>query len=343
MTVTNHVCFLSRWKVCLPERWREACVLNADGNMDPNLTLAHMTHNTAVILLHQVIAFPPPASPLCRQLATTSSSPWSAETCLAAATEVATIAHEFLQRSPRALTSPQFAFCLFICGRLLLAHTAHQQESAPPPRAFDSLVASLLDISQRWNGPSPVPSTRAAVAVGERTETQNLASKFAVRLVDARCGGARNMLDIRDSVFSEECYLGTDTSQAVPEHTAPTASYAEAMSRANLPGHHTSHDVNHESPSRMAGPQETSPDSISMAFPPLPLAFQDPKSTVHSAHPNAPQTMLSSAHSVVGASLYAPIPEDGGVDSFADFEALLDPQFATDQRISVFSHATNAG
>ena len=37
---------IMQWKLYLPPKWRDASVLNEDGIMDPNLTLAHITHNT---------------------------------------------------------------------------------------------------------------------------------------------------------------------------------------------------------------------------------------------------------------------------------------------------------
>lgn len=80
--------------------------------MDPNLTLAHMTHNTAVIQLHQAVAYPEP-----RYIQMASQQ--SAEMCLSAAREITTIAQQFLAQST-ALTNPQFSFCLFIAGRVLL-------------------------------------------------------------------------------------------------------------------------------------------------------------------------------------------------------------------------------
>lgn len=128
---------LVQWKIFLPEQWREACALNADGILDPNLALAHITHNTAVGLLHQGITYPSPewqASPI--RLPSVSS----AETCIAAATEVAIIADKYPGLKD---TNPQFAFCLFICGRMLLAHALHCNTVVPPE--LDSLTRSLKE------------------------------------------------------------------------------------------------------------------------------------------------------------------------------------------------------
>lgn len=87
------------------------------------MTLAHITHNAAVIQLHQSIAYP--AKQWTRYSATLPSSA-SAETCLSAAREIIMIAKEYLGAN-YGITNPQFSFCLFIAGRVLLSMlTGHQ-------------------------------------------------------------------------------------------------------------------------------------------------------------------------------------------------------------------------
>ena len=182
--------------------------------MDPNLTLAHITHNTAVGLLHQGIAYPSQewhSNPI------RLPSVASAETCLAAATEVALIAEKYLQGS-LSLTNPQFAFCLFISGRMLLAHSLHYNVSLP--YQFDSLTNSLLEISRRWNGPH--------VRHGLEIETENLASKFASRLVQARNKGP-NALDIRQPAYSEEQHNGNTG-------VAPSRNLRSSLNNVERPG-----------------------------------------------------------------------------------------------------------
>lgn len=105
---------LVQWKVFLPTKWASARV--EDGHMDPNLTLAHLTHNTAVILLHQSIALP---SAKWKSCPITLPSTTSAETCITAAIEINTIASKFLS-TMSGPTNPQFSFCLFMAGRVLL-------------------------------------------------------------------------------------------------------------------------------------------------------------------------------------------------------------------------------
>lgn len=257
-----------RWKIFLPERWREACALNRDGIMDPNLTLAHITHNTAVGLLHQGIAYP---SQEWQSNTIRLPSVSSAETCLAAATEVAIIAEKYLQGSV-SLTNPQFAFCLFVSGRMLLAHSLHY--NVPLAGQFDSLVNSLKEISRRWNGPH--------TENGLENETTNLASKFASRLVQARHKGP-NGLDIRQPVYSEE--QNNESSVATPNGNLTSSvgnlHNLEPTVRGMGGFSPSPHGYLSNNPERIQNldisittDQEDSPESISLAFPPLPLAFQ---------------------------------------------------------------------
>lgn len=207
--------------------------------MDPNLTLAHITHNTAVIQLHQTMAYPPLHFQKCPvPLPSVSSS----ETCVTAAAEISTIAKQYLSMS-EGITNPQFSFCLFIAGRMLLAHSVYYH--TPLHASFDDLLSSLVEIARRWAG------TR-------RGKTRDsLANRFALRLRCARgaegsskCPDKKTQLDIYQPVYS-----GEDEHQAV---TAP------------LPGFDAPQDGTF-------GPSgsifEHSPSSLSMAYPPLPQAF----------------------------------------------------------------------
>lgn len=229
--------------------------------MDPNLTLAHITHNTAVILLHQGIAYPPAHWQACPIKLPSSSS---AETCLEAASEIATIGHQFLTFSP-IFTNPQFSFCLFIAGRMLLAHARYNGVSLPP--AFDTLISSLLEISQRWSGRSETSSP----------QNENLASSFAKRLIEAQNNSSaapRPSLDIRQTAYSDE------SKEQPPQQ--PTYGASPSQGSLFLPK-----TANAVSParymSREAFQESFSLDPFSLAFPPLPPAFQQ-DFPVHSRH-----------------------------------------------------------
>lgn len=190
--------------------------------MDPNLTLAHITHNTSVILLHQGIAYP---SPQWRSCPIRLPSDSSASTCITAASEVSNIVQNFLLHSTT-LTNPQFAFCIFMSARVLHAHARYH--NVPLSSEFSVLVSSLHEIAQRFSGP-------------HNTTSENLASKFASRLTRAEISVSGNIsgpsLDIRQTAYSNP--------------TAPGSPNAVLEDFGNH-----------------------SPDSISLAFPPLPPSFQ---------------------------------------------------------------------
>ncbi|KAL1839000.1 hypothetical protein VTK73DRAFT_4148 [Phialemonium thermophilum] len=369
---------LVQWKLFLPERWREACALNADGNMDPNLTLAHITHNIAVVLLHQGIAYLSPewqASPI--RLPSASS----AETCLAAATEVAIIADRFLQGTTIP-TNPQFAFCLFICGRMFLAHAAYY--AVPVPPEFDSLVDSLREISRRWNG---------SYAAASSTAGENLASKFATRLIQARQLGP-GAVDIRQTAYSEEHQQQhqhqhqqhqqqQQQQQKLPRQQQDLMTPMET--RVGGPSSYVG-GVNTDSnglsgssrgyvrvgasprapPPPMMEPAAQgssnlngSPDSISLAFPPLPLAFNSTNSALATAMPSPhPDTLQPSspppgygappeghymggdAHAGGDACLE---PGAAGGTGFEDLRSFLEYSFLPTQRVSMFSNHSSMG
>lgn len=266
---------LVKWRLFLPPKWHNASVLNQDGIMDPNLTLAHITHNTAVIQLHQCVAYPSTQWPTCPVNLPSASS---AETCTVAACEIGTIAQQFLQQSG-GITNPQLSFCLFVAGRVLLGNRillgnallnmlivrlAHARATAAPLHAaFDTLSASLLEIADRWTRPcSPGPTA---------PHEGNLASRLSKRLDEARAtlydtdapSGVSRNLDIRQPVYSDEV----------------------DVSRASSVGPRPTNDRPEPSISRLIAPQVhngCSPESISMAFPPLPLSFDyfmDPSTT----------------------------------------------------------------
>lgn len=235
---------LIKWRLFLPPQWRNASVLNQDGIMDPNLTLAHITHNTAVIQLHQCIAYP---APQWRASSIALPSTSSADTCLSAAAEISTIADMFLRQS-MGVTNPQFSFCLFIAGRVLLAHSTYNSTLLHP--AFTTISTSLTDIGQRWAGTQDLASSES---------TENLALRFSKRLASAKAtllGAERPAahdptMDIRQPVYSDQSGRSRATS-ATPQPQSELTAHADLV----------------------AIQENASPDSISLAFPPLPFSFE---------------------------------------------------------------------
>ncbi|KAJ5826413.1 fungal-specific transcription factor domain-containing protein [Penicillium riverlandense] len=138
---------LTHWKMLLPQKWK-ADMARQDSRMDPNLTLAHVSHNTSTILLHQPIAFPAPSWAFAARLPSASS----ADTCSAAAVEVAAIARNYLKTLPARLpVANLLAFCLFTAARALLIHWQYYPSAALAPE-FPSLVECLDKMSRLWRG-----------------------------------------------------------------------------------------------------------------------------------------------------------------------------------------------
>ncbi|KAF5988010.1 C6 transcription factor [Fusarium bulbicola] len=138
------------WKMFLPQKWKDSNISRRPTiiNMDPNLTLAHITHNTSMILLHQQIAYPSPQWTSIVRM----PSAHSAETCQIAAAETATITRKYLKYTPEnSPVNSQFAFCVFVSARALLVHWRFYKTDLAPE--FWVLVESLDDFSKRWTGP----------------------------------------------------------------------------------------------------------------------------------------------------------------------------------------------
>lgn len=123
-TSNSNVLTWFSWKMLLPQKWKDSNISRQPTviTMDPNLTLAHITHNTSMILLHQRIAYPPIEWHEVLKLPTLSS----AETCETAAAETANITKKFLDYSSRqSIVDSQFAFCVFVSARVLLGMYSH--------------------------------------------------------------------------------------------------------------------------------------------------------------------------------------------------------------------------
>ncbi|KAF1843220.1 uncharacterized protein K460DRAFT_418323 [Cucurbitaria berberidis CBS 394.84] len=159
---------LVHWKMLLPQKWKANPNLTRHVPlMDPNLTMAHVTHNTSMILLHQLIAYPPLHWGFRNRL----PSSCSAEACYSAGTEIAAITEKYLGRSPAG--SPigsQYAFCLFIAARILLANWKYTPGNELPSE-FWSLIHSLEEMSRRWTAFAEIP-----------LEKHDIFTKYAVRL-----------------------------------------------------------------------------------------------------------------------------------------------------------------
>ncbi|KAF4344398.1 C6 transcription factor [Fusarium beomiforme] len=152
---------LVHWKMFLPQKWKDSNISRRPTiiNMDPNLTLAHITHNTSMILLHQQIAYPAPQWTSIVRM----PSSHSAETCQIAAAETATITQKYLKYTPEnSPVNSQFAFCVFVSARALLVHWKFYKTDLAPE--FWALVESLDNFAKRWAGPLFRSKTKSSLA-----------------------------------------------------------------------------------------------------------------------------------------------------------------------------------
>ncbi|KAF1832071.1 hypothetical protein BDW02DRAFT_22342 [Decorospora gaudefroyi] len=153
---------LVQWKMFLPPRWKDSNISpdRTIVDMDPNLTLAHITHNTSMILLHHPIGYPPQGWNKFVAL----PKECSAQTCELAAVETSNIVDKFLDHTPIPFVNVQFCFCAFIAAKALLFE--YQASHRPLRSEFDRLVRDLWDMAARW-GPDTEgngkPSNQAGV------------------------------------------------------------------------------------------------------------------------------------------------------------------------------------
>ncbi|OAQ87949.1 C6 transcription factor [Purpureocillium lilacinum] len=139
---------LLQWELCLTHRWRDVRVVN--GYIDPNLTLAHMTHNAAIIMLHRRLAHPPPQS---KAWLSGLVSAASKEACVMAAMKIDKISRRYL------------------------AVTQASYYAVRPPDEVSSIISSLNEVSRRLSADSQAnnmcpesPATKLARALAEQRD-----------------------------------------------------------------------------------------------------------------------------------------------------------------------------
>ncbi|KIN03171.1 hypothetical protein OIDMADRAFT_119851 [Oidiodendron maius Zn] len=163
---------LVHWKAFLPPKFKDSDTSpdHTVVTMDPNLTLAHVTHNASMILLHQHIAYPPVELQNIVRL----PSSCSAETCQLAAIETSSISQKFLTHTEFEIVVAQFPFCAFIAARVLLA-TGNSLDNE-----FFILLKSLRDMSRRWQGLPSTPPHQAGI--DNNKEHLDLAAQYTCLL-----------------------------------------------------------------------------------------------------------------------------------------------------------------
>ncbi|KAH7112922.1 fungal-specific transcription factor domain-containing protein [Dendryphion nanum] len=247
---------LVHWKMLLPQKWKTNMERQST-LMDPNLTTAHVTHNASMILLHQLIAYPPIEWHFRNRL----PSAWSADACLSAGTEIAKITQNYLLSSRE--SSPvgnQYAFCVFIAARVLLVHWRYLCENEPV-QEFWSLVQSLEEMSKRWT------------ALGEPfPRDHDLSAKYAARL--------KSLYDV----------CSKDKSYRIN-----VTGYTNEIDHLNACGSRESKQDGHSNPSEDAtAPMDNhwSRDypSLSRIVPQIPMSTQSIHNTDNSGIPGPPTT-----------------------------------------------------
>jgi len=95
----------------------------------------------------------------------------SADACYSAGVEIATITEKYLAKSPKhSPVGNQYAFCLFVAGRVLLAHWRYTPDNQLPLE-FWSLMQNLNEMSRRWTALSESSASK-----------RNLFTMYATRL-----------------------------------------------------------------------------------------------------------------------------------------------------------------
>lgn len=190
-------------------------------------------------------------------------------------------------------------------------------------------------MSNRWNPWRPQEGPRFV---------ENLASKFAMRLRHAQRQGP-GAIDIRQPAYSEDDSLQQeqDAPISMPIHTGQLLNCHADLHSIPSPMATRNTQAN-----TVGSNNDASPDSITLAFPPLPLAFQpDHSSRIH-AELHSPSLASLQTH---GPLLQVDNPENSGRMSFGssdmldfdDLNAYLQHPFLPTQRISMFSEPMNNG
>ncbi|KAK1994620.1 hypothetical protein LX36DRAFT_641127 [Colletotrichum falcatum] len=298
---------LVHWKMFLPQKWKDSNISRQPAliNMDPNLTLAHVTHNTSMILLHQRIAYPEARWSNIVKL----PSFCSAETCQEAAIETTTITQKYLKYTPdNSPATNQFAFCVFISARVLLVHWRYYDAELAPE--FWILVESMEEMARRWVGP-----------VLREKHPQCLSGKYAAQLreLHRKCEADPqfnvDVLGYSSGINSQGCSPAAQTPAFT--HQQGNALLAQHSKRTGPPA----------SSSPMAPSQTT---AVSQSRPPPILANQQPQGQMRQGSMVGP---MGSSLPMVG---FTPRESDAPDELSAISHMLMDQRFIEMDRIISF-------
>ncbi|KAH6962502.1 hypothetical protein BKA56DRAFT_597818 [Ilyonectria sp. MPI-CAGE-AT-0026] len=225
---------LVHWKLFLPKRWKDPNHVPDTSTgpkyHDHGMTLAHVMHNTSIVILHSRIAYSIPQWYNIVQLPSSSS----AETCRLAAMKTASITSKYLDFCPEgSIVAPQFAFCIFINAKVLLIHRRHY--NLPIQSEFWTMVDLLQQMATRWAG----------LVQYDPRFCDNVAGKYAERLclLHEKCQNGMDFgIDVLDYV--NDSLLATEMPRFEGEGD-PAQNPAESFS--NTPGGQTVGSIPRES------------------------------------------------------------------------------------------------
>ncbi|KAI4645944.1 hypothetical protein J4E93_005523 [Alternaria ventricosa] len=258
---------LVQWKIFLPPRWKDSNISSDRTvvDMDPNLTLAHITHNTSMILLHHPIGYPP------RGWNDFVALPkeCSAQTCELAAVETSNIVDKFLTHTPIPFVNVQFSFCAFIAAKALLFE--HQATRKPLRSEFDRLIHNLEEMSARWKGKKSNDA--------KPTNQAGIYASHLIRLLEACQNDANFRFDFYDhnGLTLDPQNYASPTYAATPQARSRSLAHERSLMRSH--GRTNSFTSSHStlSPRRIPPPDITrnttvpSPSNYEQHNPRLPI------------------------------------------------------------------------
>ena len=254
---------LAHWKLMLPQKWHGPPRPGA--RMDPNLTLAHVTHNASTILLHQLIAYPPPTWPFRKRL----PSAWSAETCCLAGVQISTITRQYLKTTEISLPmSSCFAFCVFAAARMMIIHW-HYEPANRLLDAFWDLTQSLKEMANRWAGAeagddAPPPLAARYASTLERLYSHCLRDgNYQFPLMDFTCETDHPMESHHHAHYSKV----TQLQRSEPSYT-PNADMNHGDSQWNNTNHNN--ERRDSSSERVGYASMNTPGSVDRTIVPVP-------------------------------------------------------------------------
>ncbi|KAG4436263.1 hypothetical protein IFR05_008245 [Cadophora sp. M221] len=271
---------LVHWKMFLPQQWKDSNISRdlSFVDMDPNLTLAHITHNTSMILLHQHIAYPPPHW---NDLVKLPSS-CSAETCQLAAIETSAICQKYLKYTENGIVNSQFALCAFIAGRILLVHWRFCNTELSPE--YFSLVDCLYEMSRRWQGQETQDRQNSSNEKGP-----SIATQYALQLESFHTTFANQPQFCMNVLGYSQDSAGRTVDSLLPSTFSP---YPTSPDTVQSPSqrHHTANFYNNPRPGTngSAGQRNIVHQPSRLGDPRYPIETSSPQNTIRT-----PRTSIS--------------------------------------------------